>query len=209
MSGLSDRALLLTLGACIATFGLGMALRQSFGIWLGTASAALLCIAIMAAADPSSRTRLVRAWSVPACFAGLAVGMGMALATWLLYPLSTRIIPGLEGEVTALYGLLRQPPGPVRALPLLVLVVATEELLWRGLALDLFLRRLRPGSAILAAAALSVLPQLALQSTLLPVVGFACASIWGWLRVQYNGLAAPLLAHLLWDILVFVLFPVA
>ena len=209
MSRLSNRGLILTLGACIAAFGLGMALRRSFGIWLGTGSAAMLCLAILVAADPSMRTRLLRGWSAPAWFAGLVVGLGMALATWLLYPLSTRIIPGLEGEVTELYALLRQPPGPVRALPLLVLVVATEELLWRGLALDLFLRRLRPGWAILAAASLSILPQLALQSPLLPAVGFACASIWGWLRVQYNGLAAPLLAHLLWDLLVFVMFPVA
>lgn len=208
MSGLSDRGIVLTLGACIVAFGVGMSLRQSFGIWLGTGSAAVLSMAVIAASDPSARTRLFRGWSARACLAGLAVGMGMSIATWVLYPLSAQLIPGIEREVTELYTLLREPPGPVRALPVLALVVATEELVWRGLALDLFIRRLRPGQAVLAAAALSILPQLALQSLLLVAVGFSCALVWGWLRVKYVGLAAPLIAHLLWDLLVFVLFPV-
>jgi membrane protease YdiL (CAAX protease family) len=53
-----------------------------------------------------------------------------------------------------------------------------------------------------------VLPQIAFRSPLLVVVALVCGLIWGALRVWTKGLVAPLLAHLLWNLLVFVLFPV-
>ena len=54
-----------------------------------------------------------------------------------------------------------------------------------------------------------MLPQVAFRSPLLVLVAFVCGMVWGLLRVRTGGLAAPLVAHLVWDILVFVLFPVA
>jgi membrane protease YdiL (CAAX protease family) len=44
---------------------------------------------------------------------------------------------------------------------------------------------------------------------LLVAVALACGLVWGGLRVYTRGIAAPLIAHLVWDLLVFVLFPVA
>jgi hypothetical protein len=117
-------------------------------------------------------------------------------------------VPAIATEVPKLYALLRQTPGPVWAFPILVLVVVAEEWVWRGLAIELFSQRLTPGRTVLLAASIYVLPQVAFRSPLLVVVAFGCGVIWGALRVWTKGLVAPLLAHLLWDLLVFVLFPV-
>jgi hypothetical protein len=55
---------------------------------------------------------------------------------------------------------------------------------------------------------LYVLPQIAFRSPLLVIVALSCGLVWGALRVRTRGLLAPLVAHLTWDLLVFVLFPV-
>jgi membrane protease YdiL (CAAX protease family) len=91
---------------------------------------------------------------------------------------------------------------------LLLLVVLAEELAWRGLAIDLFSKRFGPLRAVLISALLYVLPQVALGSPLLMIVALLCGLLWGTLRVRFGGLAAPFIAHLVWDLLVFVLYPV-
>jgi membrane protease YdiL (CAAX protease family) len=140
---------------------------------------------------------------------GLAVGLAMSIATWVLYPISAELVPAIQAEVPKLYALLRQPPGPVWAFPVLVLVVTAEELVWRGLAIDLLGKTgttLRP---VLLSSMIYTLPQVAFRSPLLVLVAFLCGTVWGLLRVRTGGLTAPLVAHLVWDVLVFVLFPVA
>jgi len=184
-----------------------MGLREVVNVWVGTGLAGGLSILVM---QRLSRASLLERWnpsSRPA-FLGVAAGVAMAAATWLLYPISIELVPSIALEVPKLYELLRQPPGPVSAFPVLVLVVTAEELVWRGLAIDVFSRHANAAGAVLLAALLYTLPQVAFRSPLLVVVAFACGAVWGLLRVRTNGLTAPLLAHLIWDLLVFVLFPV-
>ena len=204
----SVRADRVALALCVAAFCLAMGLREVVNVWLGTGLAGGLSILVM---QRLSRASLLERWnpsSRPA-FLGVAAGVAMAAATWLLYPISIELVPSIALEVPKLYELLRQPPGPVSAFPVLVLVVTAEELVWRGLAIDVFSRHANAAGAVLLAALLYTLPQVAFRSPLLVVVAFACGAVWGLLRVRTNGLTAPLLAHLIWDLLVFVLFPVA
>jgi membrane protease YdiL (CAAX protease family) len=202
------RADRVALALCVAAFCLAMGLREIVNVWLGTGLAGGLSILVM---QRLSRASLLERWN-PAprpAFLGVAAGVAMAAATWLLYPISIELVPSIALEVPKLYELLRQPPGPVLAFPVLVLVVTAEELVWRGLAIDVFSRHANAAGAVLLAALLYTLPQVAFRSPLLVVVAFACGAVWGLLRVRTNGLIAPLLAHLIWDLLVFVLFPVA
>jgi len=196
------------LAACVAAFCVAMGLREVLNIWIGTGAAALASILVLwLGARPVVRSSL-KPPTAASLIAGLAVGLVMSLATWWLYPVSVSVFPPIQTEVETLYALLRQAPGPVRALPLLFLVVAAEELVWRGVAIDLFSKSFGPWRAMLFSALLYVLPQLALRSPLLIIVAFLCGLLWGSLRVRTRGLAAPLIAHLVWDILVFVMYPV-
>ena len=195
------------LALCVAAFSLAMGLREVLNIWIGTGSAAVISILLLrrVSSPPSLQANedLVRSG-----IAGLLVGLVMSIVTWVLYPISVDFIPAIGVEVPKLYGLLRQFPGPVWAFPVLVLVVGAEELVWRGLAIDLFSKSLGASSAVLFASLLYVLPQIAFRSPLLVVVALTCGLVWGALRVRTHGLLAPLVAHLTWDLLVFVLFPV-
>ena len=184
-----------------------MGLREVLNIWIGTGSAALISILLLrrVSSPPSLQANED---PVRSGIAGLLVGLVMSIATWVLYPISVDFVPAIGVEVPKLYGLLRQFPGPVWAFPVLALVVGAEELVWRGLAIDLFSKSLGASGAVLFASLLYVLPQIAFRSPLLVVVALTCGLVWGALRVRTHGLLAPLVAHLTWDLLVFVLFPV-
>lgn len=203
----TSRSERVVLALCIAAFCVAMGLRESLNIWIGTGAAAVASFLLLRRLPepPAIRVEEVTPSSV---IAGLVVGTGMAIATWILYPPSAELVPAISREVPKLYALLRQPPGPLWAFPVLVLVVAAEEWVWRGLAIRIFLRRMGPTAAVVVAAVIYVLPQVAFRSPLLVVVAFLCGIVWGALRVWTRGLAAPLIAHLLWDLLVFVWFPV-
>ena len=204
-----EKAEALALAACVTAFCVAMGLREVLNIWIGTGAAALISVlALWIGARPVLRSNL----GTPAAtnlIVGVAVGVLMSLATWWLYPISVSVFAPIQTEVETLYALLRQAPGPVRAFPLLFLVVAAEELVWRGVAIDLFSKRLGPWRAMFFSALLYVLPQVALRSPLLIIVALCCGLLWGALRVRTRGLAAPFVAHLVWDVLVFVWHPVA
>lgn len=205
----SSRAQTVALTACVAAFCAAMGLREGVNIWIGTGAAAVISWIALGLGARSSLSAAFRAPSAVNVAAGFAVGIGMSLLTWWLYPLSVELFPPIQGEVETLYALLREPPGPIRAFPVLLLVVAAEELVWRGLAIDLFSKAWGPWRAVLLSALLYVLPQVALGSALLMIVALLCGLLWGALRVRFGGLAAPFIAHLVWNLLVFVLYPVA
>ncbi|MBW2507715.1 MAG: CPBP family intramembrane metalloprotease [Deltaproteobacteria bacterium] len=196
------------LALCVVAFCVAMGLRETVNIWLGTGTAALVAIALLRLGCNANALSL-RAVSRSGAALGLAVGVAMSIATWVLYPISAELVPAIQAEVTKLYALLRQPPGPVWAFPVLVLVVAAEELVWRGLAIDVLGKTGKMLRPVLLSSLIYMLPQVAFRSPLLVLVAFVCGMVWGLLRVRTGGLAAPLVAHLVWDILVFVLFPVA
>lgn len=201
----------MVLAACALAFCLPMGLREHLNIWIGTATAALASLGLLwfgARPTPQAGFGFTRL-TVTGIAAGLVVGLAMSLATWWVYPLSVSVFPPIQTEVETLYALLRQSPGPVRAFPLLLLVVTAEELVWRGLAIEVFSKAVGPKRAVVVAAFVYVLPQVALGSALLAIVALLCGLLWGALRVRFHGLSAPFIAHLLWDLLVFVVHPVA
>ena len=186
-----------------------MGLREEIHVWIGTGAAALVSVVVLWLL---ARARLTSVFDKPSAknvVVGIAVGIAMSFATWWLYPLSITILPSIEGEVETLYALLRQPPGPIRAFPLLLFVVAAEELVWRGLAIDVFSSTLGRWPAVLVSALLYVLPQVAFRSPLLVLIALLCGLLWGLLRVSCKGLAAPFTAHVIWNARVFIIYPVA
>lgn len=186
-----------------------MGLREQVNVWIGTGAAAVVSLLLLWVLARPSVESLFEKPAPRNVVMGIGVGIAMSFATWWLYPLSVTVLPLIEGEVEMLYGLLRQPPGPVRAFPLLVFVVAAEELVWRGLAIDVFSNYLGRWPAVLVSALLYVLPQVAFRSPLLMIVALLCGLLWGFLRISCKGLAAPLTAHLIWNVLVFIAYPVA
>lgn len=203
------------------TFFAGLALSRYASGWVTMGAASAVPMAVMLglyreqllAWLPLRRRDLV---------AGALAGAAMVAATYAGFAVLARMDSGLVGEVAALYDRMRAPPGPVLALPILLLTILVEEMIWRGVLIEGLELMERPawvesearvyggGAAVgvvLLAAGAYALPQLGTGSLVLLGVAFGCGVIWSGLRLWSGALTAPLVAHVLWDLSVLVVYP--
>lgn len=136
---------------------------------------------------------------------GGLVGGAMVGATFLLYPLFAELEPVAEA-VPRLYERLRAPPGPWLMLPLILLVMAIEELVWRGVLIDELDRRVGPLLAMVGSLLLYMLPALAGGLVLAAIAG-ACGAAWTLERRATGRLAASYVSHVIWGVSVMILWP--
>jgi len=193
----------------IVIFGsLGMAfawvLTPSYGPWVANAAVA---IPTLLAAFIWGETARSLQLGLRASALAVAIGLALVFASWLLAGPLVRAFPWLGRELTQLYATLNRPPGPLKALPILLLTAATEEVVWRGELVSWL--RLRCGSAltvIIATFAYS-LPIAASQSPLLFAVASGLGAVFTLERLLTNSWVAPLITHAIWAVGVFVAQP--
>jgi membrane protease YdiL (CAAX protease family) len=192
--------------ACVVLWLVASASARALGIWLALGGASVgLGVAIFML-DRAVALRLLRP-SARLVLVGAAVGWSMAGATYLLYPVFSRVWPSIPADAAKLYATFRGPPMVVAALAL-VPVILGEELVWRGVVQAALVRRLGPWRGVTAAAFAYALAHAPLGSPILVVAALACGMVWGALRVASVSLVPSLVAHLVWDILVLLWLPV-
>jgi membrane protease YdiL (CAAX protease family) len=192
--------------AVVLVWWLGAALSRVAGMWLGVGGTAVALAAALLLAD-GPRLRALATPRRGALVYGVLVGAFMTLATYPLYPILVDLSAPLAADVAALYARLGASGSAWRAL-WLVPIVAAEEIVWRGFVQSALQRRVGARVAVLLAAAFYALAHVPVGSPLLVVVAFACGLVWSALRAARGSLVAPLLAHLLWDVVVLFVAPV-
>lgn len=200
----------LAAGVAVASLALAVALRLrgEVNIWLATGGFAAVSLPALAVLWRPALRRALRPRPRPLAW-GAAAGVALAAASHALHPLACALVPSLEASVADLYAELAAPPGPVAALPVLAVVVLTEELAWRGPLLERLAERLGPAGGLAAHLAVYTAPQLVSGSPVLIALALGCGLVWGALRLRLGGLDAAFACHLVWAGLVFVALPVA
>jgi membrane protease YdiL (CAAX protease family) len=118
-----------------------------------------------------------------------------------------RLLPFGASGIRSIYS-LSESLSPVVIAVLLVFPIAVgEEVYWRGTIQTQITRRYgRPvGFAITVVANVTV--HLPAANPMLLVAAFVSSLVWGYLFLATNDLAPSLVSHVLWDLLVFVVFP--
>ena len=200
--------------AC-AIWVIGFVLVGLTGSWLPLAVMALLGAGRLVAGDASTRAMLKP--RVLPIVLGLSGAVVMFAATRLIYGWLAHAFPALPVETARLYGLLRGEGLRGLSLALVIgTVAASEEIVWRGRVLsspaDATPPRWPDGHqllAVLGKTAIYAAAHAPSTSPLLIGVAFACGAAWGVLRVATRSLWTPLLTHVLWDMCVMVLWPLA
>lgn len=187
-------------------FAGGVATSGTRWLWAAMALVGAATVALAWRADPRGLAALLRL-DLRSVAIGIVAGLVMVAATYLLYPLGMAAFPGLDPRVAQLYRPLQAPPGPLVALPVLLLAVAAEELVWRGLVLDSLTARLPAAPGVVAGAVLYALPQIASGSAIVIALALVCGLAWGAERIRSGCLTAPLLTHAIWSTTVFALAP--
>lgn len=184
------------------SFGLALGLRKQVDVWPSTALAAVLSGGLaLAVAHPTLRSRLRGGWR-PLVVGPLAGGV-LVLLTHLLYRATSALAPGITEEVAQLYASLEAWPGPIGGLPVLVLAVIAEELVWRGVLLEALLERAPRAAAAAVATGLYALPQAVTGSWIPVALALGLGAVWTAQRLRSGGLLEPLLCHLVWSTAVF------
>lgn len=149
-------------------------------------------------------------WRCRPTAGGLLLGLGVGL---LQFAATKAVLvglgaawPGWESMARTLYT-WKGPHGIAYLLPTLVLIVAAEELLWRGAVTRFLAERAGRPAGILGGALLFAAAHVAAGNPLLVAAALVCGAFWGWLAEAFDDLSVPFAAHLVWDLLLLFVFP--
>ncbi|MFM7134496.1 MAG: lysostaphin resistance A-like protein [Planctomycetota bacterium] len=185
---------------------LGAWQSRSLGIWPAVGTTASL-LGVLAIAIEGRALRAALGADAPRVALGVAVGLAMAWLTELLYRPVTAAVPAIGSDVAVLFRAFGDP-GPRAVLLLLPLVVAAEELVWRGVVYGALARRLPMTAAIVAASVLYAIAHAPIGSPALVLTCLCAGACWTALRAWSGSLAAAIVAHLVWDLAVLVVRPI-
>jgi membrane protease YdiL (CAAX protease family) len=138
---------------------------------------------------------------------GISVGALMTVATYPLYQAAVALLPWLEPIVAGLYRTSHKE-GMGVALAWVVVILAAEELLFRGAWLLALQRRFGERAALMLCVGLYVAAQACTGSLIVALLALCCGTVWTLERMLTGSVVAPLLSHLIWTPTVILLRPV-
>lgn len=193
---------------------IGFAVLSRTGSWITFAVTGIV-IASVAIATGAVPRMLLRP-TLRTVTAGIAGGLCMVGLTHASYALVTPRIPAAAAASTELFALLRVSGFAVTVRAVLIVLIATcEEIMFRGTMPTGRDRATATAGATAAATAATVTAfallyaaaTVTLGSPLLVLVAFLCGMAWGFMRVASASLVVPILAHVVWDLGVLVIWP--
>jgi hypothetical protein len=208
-SGWSTALLALLAGAL---FGPLMAWRR-FGpldFWWGMSLSVGALVFLSCAADKSQRSALLQDWKN-----GLAgkIGLGI-LSALVLYgvfwggnEVSRAVLPAAAKDIAAVYG-FKQDADILRIGLLIIFVIGPgEELFWRGFLQRRWQKRLGQTLGWLLAAGFYAAVHVGSGNHMLVLSALVCGLYWGALYARFRSALLVAFSHTLWDLLIFVFFP--
>lgn len=193
------------MGCLSAAWATASWLSARVGFWVGMGSAAIVLGVLALALDRSVRAAF--RFSAAGAAAGLVAGVALAVGCWLFYQPLIDLVPraaqdksGLDARFAAL--------SPRIAALLLPVVISGEEIVWRGTIHGCLASQLSAGSSIVVGAVLYAATTWLCGSPLLAIMALVGGLLWAALREGTDDLAAPIVCHLTWALLVLFVRPI-
>lgn len=131
---------------------------------------------------------------------GVAAAAILYAAGWVGGLLLREIWPGAADEIERMYAVLADLPG-WQVWPLLLFIIAGEELVWRQAATQPFVQRMKDGAAVVGGVLFMLVHKPWAPPTLCLASLFFGAA-WSWMAVRTKSYWPPFIAHIGWDVLV-------
>jgi len=196
-----------TIAVATTAFALALALRDTVDPWRSTAAAAISGIVLSAwALGPRLRGLL----AIDRRGLGVAAGLGVALvaATHAAFQAVRYLSPDLAIAVRGLYLSIDLGASRLALAVLTIVIVIGEELVWRGVAVELVRARPRLTAGAISVA-LYVLPQLPGHVPVLIAAATGLGAIFAAQRLVTGRLTDAIVTHAIWSVAVFVVIPVS
>lgn len=197
----------MVVAAACAAFGAAWQLAHRFGIWLPNLGAALVAGGTSAWFLRSQLRELLTPTARDVIH-GILIGIVASGGSWLLALPASSIVPGFAFEIGSLYAVLNSPPGPLAGLPVLAMAAISEELVFRGIVAARLRRHLGWVQSAAVSSTIYALPVALSGHWLLVAVALGLGSVWAVQFLRSGRLISPIISHLVWTLLVLVLFPI-
>lgn len=134
---------------------------------------------------------------------GVAGGVAMIIGTHLAFDAASALVPTIFERVQEDYA-TTDIAGNWRVVPMLLVVIVAEEVVWRGALLDTD----RSTKWMIASVATYTFAQIGFGSWVVVVLAIVCGVVWSVERYLAKSIVAPLVTHAIWNVAVLVADPV-
>lgn len=140
---------------------------------------------------------------------GVAIGALLWGVFWLGDKVAVWMFPFAEGQIGTIYSMRDGTSWTLIGLLLLFIVGPAEEIFWRGYVQHSLGEKFSPTMAFLATTAVYTLVHIWSLNFMLLVAAAVAGGVWGLMyRLWPKRLWALVISHAVWDMAVFVLFPI-
>jgi uncharacterized protein len=141
----------------------------------------------------------------------LVVGLLSAFALYGLFAIgkeaASLLFPFAPGQIHSVYATKAQLDAVWIGLLLLVVMGPAEEIYWRGFVQRRFVERYGARAGVLGTAAVYALVHIVSWNFMLVAAAGVCGLYWGLLFQREKNLIPLIISHSLWDVMIFILFP--
>ena len=139
---------------------------------------------------------------------GLSAAGSLYLIFWVGHFVSVHILPFAASQIDSIYS-IREGQNPVWLALLLVLVIGpAEEIFWRGFVQRRFSRKYGILIGFIIAASVYTLVHIGSFNLMLIAASAVCGGFWGLLYVATGNLWPCIISHAVWDVAIFIAFPI-
>jgi membrane protease YdiL (CAAX protease family) len=182
----------------------------AFDFWWWMTASILLLLAVVQFIDAPWRRELaadLRSHPFRKVVLGILSAGALYLIFWVGNQASRFLFAGAAGDISAVYA-FKQQASVLRIALLMVFVIGPgEELFWRGFLQRRFEDTMGGPTGWLLATAVYAAVHLASGNPILVLAAGICGLFWGWLYWKYRSMLLNAVSHTIWDIAVFLLFP--
>lgn len=153
--------------------------------------------------------------SLKGCFRWIDIPLGIAIgaALWGIFWVGDKVavwmFPFADGEIGSIYAMRDGMSYWTIGLLLLFVVGPAEEIFWRGYVQEQIGRRWSPTVSLFVTTAIYALVHIWSLNFMLVVAAAVAGGVWGLLyRFYPKRICALVVSHAVWDVAVFLLFPI-
>ena len=122
---------------------------------------------------------------------------------------STFILSFASGDISRVYVSKAQLHPVAIGLLLLFVIGPAEEIYWHGFVQRVLGKRFGATRGLLITTAIYTLVHVSALNAILLVAAAVCGLFWGWLYQREKSLVPVILSHSIWDLTIFIIFPLA
>ncbi|MBQ4063825.1 MAG: CPBP family intramembrane metalloprotease [Bacteroidaceae bacterium] len=140
---------------------------------------------------------------------GVAIAVGLWLVFWVGDKMSQLLFDFARPQVDSIYGMKAGESPWLLTLLMLFIIGPAEEIFWRGYVQRSLSERINPNMGFVVTTAVYALVHAGSCNFMLTMAALVAGAAWGLLyRLFPRHFGAIILSHALWDVAVFVWFPI-